>query len=94
MSAGTTGGEHAIEQLVRTLSWQGALVVATLGIAAPRAKSDDRGRLADRATLDAIAEVGRAVVDAVAESGGARLARVTQTVVPFGIDPARFGELT
>ncbi len=40
LSAGTSGGVFAIEQLVRTLSWQGALVVATLGISAPRTKTN------------------------------------------------------
>lgn len=35
VSAATAGGANAIEQLARTLTWQGAFVVATAGIAAP-----------------------------------------------------------
>ncbi len=53
-SAGTTGGGHAIEQLARTLTWQGAFVVGTLGISSPRTKSDTSGRLTDAVTLHQI----------------------------------------
>jgi len=35
VSAATAGGHHAIEQLTRTLTWQGAHVVATCSIPAP-----------------------------------------------------------
>ncbi len=55
LSAGTTGGPFAIEQMVRTLSGQGALVVATLAIAGPVAKMSDE-RLTDKDTLHAIGE--------------------------------------
>jgi chromate reductase, NAD(P)H dehydrogenase (quinone) len=41
-SAATAGGTNAIEQLVRTLTWQGAYVVATVGIAAPLTIVRDR----------------------------------------------------
>lgn len=93
MSVGTTGGEHAIEQLVRTLSWQGALVVSVLGVAAPKTKTDDAGRFTDKATIEAI---DRWVADAMAARRGSRdalLGRVAKVVVPYGIDPARFGDL-
>ena len=35
VSAATAGGANSIEQMARTLTWQGAYVVATSGIAAP-----------------------------------------------------------
>jgi chromate reductase, NAD(P)H dehydrogenase (quinone) len=40
LSSGTTGGPNAIEQLIRTLSWQGGLVVSVLGISNPSTKTD------------------------------------------------------
>jgi NAD(P)H-dependent FMN reductase len=61
ISAGTSGGEHARGDLARTTSWQGSSVVADLGIAAPRTKSDADGRITDEATLAAI----EALVDAL-----------------------------
>jgi chromate reductase, NAD(P)H dehydrogenase (quinone) len=94
LSAGTTGGGFAIEQLVRTLSWQGALVVATLGISAPRTKSDANGRFTDPATVASIERWADDLVEAISMNPAARLERVTHVVVPFGIDAARFGELT
>ena len=93
MSAGTTGGEFAIEQLVRTVSWQGALVVATLSIASPRTKQDAAGAFTDRATVAAIGEWAVSVVDAHGEPAAARLARVAPIVTPLGIDIARFGDV-
>src|SRR5580700_1770566 len=39
LSSGTSGGVFARRDLVRTLSWQGANVVASLGIEAANAKS-------------------------------------------------------
>jgi NAD(P)H-dependent FMN reductase len=38
LCAGTTGGPNAVEQVARTLTWQGAHVVAALGVAAPMTK--------------------------------------------------------
>ena len=93
LSAGTTGGAYAVEQLVRTISWQGGLVVATLGIDAPRTKRDATGAITDAATIRAIGDWAGRVVAAVREPGAARLARVAAVVEPFGIDPGRFGDL-
>lgn len=92
-SAGTTGGKFAIEQLVRTLSWQGALVVGTLGISAPRTKSNDDGLFTDEATIEAIQHLANQVVVASAAEATQRLAMVKRVVEPFGIDSARFGDL-
>jgi chromate reductase len=92
LSAGTTGGPFAIEQLVRTISWQGGLVVATLPIASPRTKQDATGAFTDAGILEAIAGWAGAVVDAVGGSPAERLARVAPIVTPLGIDVARFGD--
>ncbi len=92
LSSGTTGGPFAVEQLVRTLSWQGALVVATLGVAAPRTKMTG-DRFTDQATLDDIAAWADHLVAAAAGDATARLDMVTTIVSRYGIDPARFGDL-
>jgi chromate reductase, NAD(P)H dehydrogenase (quinone) len=52
MSAGTTGGPNAIEQVSRTLAWQGAFVIETLSIATPWATRDDNGAFVDSTSLD------------------------------------------
>jgi NAD(P)H-dependent FMN reductase len=87
LSAGTTGGRNAIDQIARTLTWQGALVVATLGIAAPRTKSDTDGRLTDGPTLDAIAGLADRVVAAVTTGEDDRHQMMADTVSALGIDP-------
>ena len=48
ISAGTSGGIHARNALVQTLTWQGAHVVASLGIGSPRTKSDAHGAITVR----------------------------------------------
>jgi chromate reductase len=93
LSAGTTGGGFAVEQTVRTVSWQGGLVVATLGIASPRTKQDASGRFDDAETVDAISRWAETLVDAGRETGAERLARVAAIVAPLGIDPERFGSV-
>ncbi len=47
ISAGTSGGSNARRTAAQTLSWQGAYVVADLGIAAPRTKFDAGGTVHD-----------------------------------------------
>jgi NAD(P)H-dependent FMN reductase len=93
LSAGTTGGAFAIEQLVRTVSWQGGLVVATLGVDAPRTKQDASGAITDAATVAAIGEWAATLLTAVREPPAQRLARVAAIVAPLGIDPERFGDV-
>jgi chromate reductase, NAD(P)H dehydrogenase (quinone) len=93
LSAGTTGGVFAIEQLVRTLSWQGALVVTTLGISAPRTKTDANGTFTDPATVASIERWADDLVEAIPMSPNALLERVSDVIVPFGIDPTRLGDL-
>lgn len=97
-SAGTSGGTYALEQLVRTLSWQGAFVVASLAVAAPRTKMAPTEigveglRFTDQATVDAIGAWAARAVRAAAAPMVERLRCVAEVVEPYGIDPARFGE--
>jgi chromate reductase, NAD(P)H dehydrogenase (quinone) len=93
LSAGTTGGEFAIDQLVRTLSWQGALPVGTLSIRAPRTKMKHGIGFVDADTVHAISEWADQLVAATSMTSDAVLDRVASVVTPFGIDPARFGDL-
>ncbi len=93
LSAGTTGGAHAIEQLVRTLSWQGALVVAVLGIDAPRPKMDERGVFTDDATISAIEAWADKVIAAANASPSDRTEMVATIVTSYGIDAQRFGTI-
>jgi NAD(P)H-dependent FMN reductase len=65
ISAGTSGGEHARADLARTTSWQGSSVVADLGIAAPRTKSDAEGHLTDEPTLAAIEDLVDALLGSI-----------------------------
>lgn len=86
VSCGTSGGEHARRQLVQSLTWQGAHVVADLGIAAPRTKSDDDGRFTDPATLVALEQVAATAVAAPALPADERRALVVAVVSAYGID--------
>jgi chromate reductase len=87
LCAGTTGGPNALEQIARTLTWQGAFVVGTLGIAAPRTKSDHTGRITDASTIDAIAGLVVAVERSVAVDTDTLTTSAADTVRRLGIDP-------
>ena len=89
VSAGTTGGVHAREVLVRTLVWQGAQVVGSLGIEAPRTKSGADGRFTDAETVAAIAALTDVVLGASARSAADRLALRRTVAEVAGVDPAR-----
>jgi NAD(P)H-dependent FMN reductase len=65
MSAGTTGGTHALKQLAQTLLWQGAHVIGHLGIAAPKTKSDSSGAIVDPATRAEIVALVSALIAAI-----------------------------
>jgi NAD(P)H-dependent FMN reductase len=54
MSAGTGGGPYAIEALRQTLETQGARVVASLGVAGVRSKTDANGEIVDAETLELV----------------------------------------
>ena len=87
ISAGSTGGQYAREQLIRTLSWQGAHVVAHLGIGSPRTKSDEAGRITDRETIEAIEQLAGRVLDVLALPDDERLALVEAITTAVGVDP-------
>ena len=89
MSAGTTGGPFARQMLIQTLTWQGAHVVAEIGIAAPRTKSDAGGRLTDDATIAEIERLTAVLVDAPTLDAAARLELVRTVVATAGVDIGR-----
>jgi len=88
MSAGTTGGRHALVEMAQTLTWQGAYVVSTLGIAAPRSKSDEQGRFTDAPTLAAIGALTEDLLGAASASGTEVAVTAQHVVGGLGIDAA------
>ena len=93
LSAGTSGGHYARQALVQTLTWQGAHVVAHLGIAAPRTKSDADGRLTDEPTIAAIRQLTALVIGAPQMAPDARLALVTAIVDAAGVEAGHIAPL-
>lgn len=93
MSVGTTGGRYAIEQLVRTLSWQGALCMAVLGIDLPRTRVDGNGRFPDRATERQIEHWAATLLSALQGDSASRHTAVDAVVSAYGIDVSRFGDI-
>ncbi len=69
-------------------------MIGTLGISAPKTKMDDHGHFTDETTLDSVDTLVSELVDGVRADPVDRLRRVSETIVPFGIDPQRFGDLT
>ena len=74
------------QQLIRSLTWQGAHVVAELGIATPRTKSDEQGRFTDAETIAAIEAVALEVVHVVGMTGEERLALVERITSAAGVE--------
>jgi NAD(P)H-dependent FMN reductase len=87
VSAATMGGRHSIQQLSQTLTWQGAYVIATLGIVAPLTKTSDDGAITDEPTCERLDRLADVVSDAVA--GGLERCEALRLAVlePLGIDP-------
>ena len=86
LSAGTTGGAHARRMLAQTLTWQGAYVVAELGIASPRTKSDEHGRFTDEATLAALSVLSSVALEAPLLAADELVRLATTVVDSLGID--------
>jgi NAD(P)H-dependent FMN reductase len=86
LSAGTSGGLHARRATAQTLTWQGAYVVAELGVSAPRTKFDEAGRLRDDATARAIAGLVAIALAAAAMAPAELVALATAVVGSLGID--------
>jgi chromate reductase len=89
ISAGTTGGLHARVAMAQTLTWQGAYLVAELGVAAPRTKSDDDGRFTDGATVTAIASLTELLLDAAATPLADLVDLAGGVVGSLGVDAGR-----
>jgi chromate reductase len=87
VSAGTSGGHHARRMLAQTLTWQGAHVVAELGIPAPRTKSDATGRITDAATLDALGGVASDLLGAPALPAAELVASVERVLARLAVEP-------
>jgi chromate reductase len=88
ISAGTSGGEHARRMMAQTLTWQGAYVVAELGISAPRTKSDEDGRFTDVATVRDLAQLAELLVDTASMPPGELRQLALRVIEPLGIDTA------
>jgi chromate reductase, NAD(P)H dehydrogenase (quinone) len=88
ISAGTTGGHFARQTLIQTLTWQGAHVVAELGIAAPRTKSDRDGRITDPTTIADIERLADVLVGAPSLDADTRLRLVRTVIAGAGVDVA------
>jgi chromate reductase, NAD(P)H dehydrogenase (quinone) len=86
ISAGTSGGPHARQTMAQTLTWQGAYVVAELGIAAPRTKSDNVGRITDGPTLAAISSLTELVLRAAATPARELVDLASHVVSSLGVD--------
>jgi chromate reductase len=86
VSAGTSGGPNARRMMIQTLTWQGAYVVAELGIAAPRTKSDQVGRLTDEPTLAAITSLTDVLLGAPDMPADELVALASRVVGSLGID--------
>ncbi len=85
ISAGTTGGPSARQVLARTLLWQGARLVAQLGISAPRTKSDASGEITDPATVAAIKALAHDIAAAMAASAAGRDAASIRVAASLGV---------
>lgn len=75
VSAGTTGGRFAREELLRTLTWQGAFVVAEVGVPAEGLTADSEGRLTDPRTVEALRSAATELVAALGEPNERRAER-------------------
>jgi chromate reductase len=86
LSVGTSGGRHARRMMAQTLTWQGAYVVADLGVASPRTKLDERGGLHDMATAAALRSLVRALVDATTGPSRALVGVATAVLASLGVE--------
>jgi len=85
ISAGTSGGWFARQMLAQTLTWQGAYVVAELGISAPRTKSDAEGHFNDEATITSIEQTADLLLDAISMPPANVAARATAVTAALQI---------
>lgn len=88
VSAGTSGGLHARRMMAQTLTWQGAYVVAELGIASPRTKLDGTGRVTHEETVAALTSLTRTLLATPAMTAAELIEKATSVVGSLGIDVA------
>jgi NAD(P)H-dependent FMN reductase len=88
ISAGTTGGVFARRMMAQTITWQGGYVVGQLGVAAPRTKSDEAGRITDADTLAAIGALTGGLLDAATLPSNELVDRATAVVAALDVDVA------
>ena len=93
ISVGTTGGVHARAALVRTLTWQGAHVVASVGIDAPRTKTGPDGAFTDPPTLTMLSDLAALVLRTPDMDAGERLDRVHVVLAEAGVGPEHVAPL-
>lgn len=86
VSASTSGGANAIEQMARTLTWQGALVVSTCRVPAPLTKVSDDLTVTDEATVAQLESVADAVADALTAPEADVEAAVASTLRRLGVE--------
>jgi len=70
MSAGTSGGQRALDALSQTLHAQGSRVTGQLSVAGVRPKLDARGEVDDPETIASACALVAALVDAAGEPTG------------------------
>ena len=87
--AGTTGGWFARRDLAQTLAWQGALVVAHLGISSPMTKRDAGGQWTDAATIRQIELFTDEVLAASQFPRSDRIRMARSVATELGLDPLR-----
>jgi chromate reductase len=85
VSSATGGGGHAIVDLARTLTWQGAHVVVTCSIEAPLAKTNT-GHVTDPATIAELDRVAAVVLDAIRHGRDRAVELAADALAPLGID--------
>src|SRR5262245_57629477 len=86
ISAGTSGGHHARQGMAPPLTWQGAYVVAELGITAPRTKTDAEGHYTDVSTLAALATLTQRLLSASAMPASELVELAVRVVSALGVD--------
>jgi NADPH-dependent FMN reductase len=88
LGAGTSDGLHARRMMAQTLTWQSAYVVSERGIAWPRTRFDDAGRITDAATAAALRSVTETLLVAPMMTATDLVARATAVVGSLDIDVA------
>ncbi len=73
MSAGTSGGQRALDALAQTLRAQGAQIAAQLSVPGVRPKLDAHGNLADADTITQVCALVGNLVDAARRARAASM---------------------